>query len=328
MLSPMMIMSLFILILSTLSVIMSTNWPILWLMMELNMMMFIPFLNFKKMNIESEGSVKYFLCQSMGSALLIYSTISLNNNYYFYFFMMMALCMKLGSFPCYFWFISVMKASNWISCSMLMTWQKIAPLYVLVTMMDTYNSPMYQIALINMLVGGMFGMSQTDMRSLLAYSSVAHLGWMFMISFFMYKFYTLMYFILYLMLIAPMCMILMTMNPKSMNEAFNMNNMNPTTKFIFMVMILSLAGLPPMSGFMLKMIALYYVSYVEMNTAIVMCVISMMSLYMYLMMSLSSLFWFKSHMSQKSKLLSMKFLVMSMFMTPFMVIYYALTFLN
>nr|FAA04233.1 TPA: NADH dehydrogenase subunit 2 [Triannulata magna] len=328
MLNPMMNMTMFMLSLSTMLVITSSNWPIMWLMMEFNMMMFIPWLNFKFMNNESEASIKYFLCQALASTLLIFSSIYMSTSSMSYFMLMMALCLKIGSFPCYFWFVSVMKSSNWVSCTMLMTWQKIAPLLIITKFMIQTNKMMFIVSMMNIIVGGMFGMNQTDLRSLLAYSSVAHLGWMFMLLNFSFFMYTWEYFLLYLMIIMPMSMILLMANMKTNNDMFNMNKMNTTLKLLFMLFILSLAGLPPLSGFLLKLIALYPISMISLNTAIMMVLISMMSLYMYLMMIMSSTFMSKHMMNQKSKKLMMKISVMNMLLLPLLIIMYALTLLN
>lgn len=65
---------------------------------------------------------------------------------------------------------------------MLATWQKVAPLLLITSLIEI--SALYSIVLLisliagtSSLVGGIGGINQTQIRAILAYSSVGHLGW-------------------------------------------------------------------------------------------------------------------------------------------------------
>ena len=69
----------------------------------------------------------------------------------------------------------------WFSCLLLATWQKVAPLFLVVSFVnDVY---IYRAILVlcflavgSSLVGGVGGINQTQVRALIAYSSIGHLG--------------------------------------------------------------------------------------------------------------------------------------------------------
>lgn len=91
------------------------------------------------------------------------------------------LCVKLGLFPFHYWLPRVMAGLPWVSCLLLATWQKFAPLFLMLCLLELSRS--YLIACVvcfigmgSSLVGGLGGMNQTQIRALLAYSSIGHLG--------------------------------------------------------------------------------------------------------------------------------------------------------
>lgn len=58
------------------------------------------------------------------------------------------------------------------------TWQKLAP-FVLLSQLQGPNTAtlMISLGLLSTLIGGCGGLNQTQTRKILAYSSIAHLGW-------------------------------------------------------------------------------------------------------------------------------------------------------
>nr|FAA04175.1 TPA: NADH dehydrogenase subunit 2 [Bdellodrilus illuminatus] len=328
MFNPMMNMAMFMLLLSTTLVVLSSSWLMMWLLMEFNMMMFIPFLNFKIMNNEVEASIKYFLAQATGSAILIFSTIPINPNYYSYYMLLFALFMKIGSAPCYFWFVSVMKASNWMTCSLLMTWQKLAPLYMMSKISLSLNFMFMLVSLANILIGGMFGLNQSSMKSLLAYSSVSHLGWMMMLMHHTCMMSMWKYLTIYLMILMPLCCMMIKMSPKNNNQLFNISIMNNTSSILMSIMLLSLAGVPPLSGFLLKLMALFPITLLNMNHSIIMVMFSIFSLYMYLSLMLPGTLITNISTKLYSYKMMMKVSLMNMFLIPAILILYAMTIFN
>ncbi len=172
----------------------SIHWLRIWAGLEINLIGFLPMLVYQKRISERESGVKYFIVQALGSRFLVLGSLMAFNSsftwdYYFEFsfrtlgFMVLAagLCVKLGLFPFHYWLPSVMAGLPWLSCLLLATWQKIAPLFLLLCLLEL--NKVYRITFIfciiragRSLVGGFGGINQTQVRALLAYSSIGHLG--------------------------------------------------------------------------------------------------------------------------------------------------------
>lgn len=326
--NPIINITLFFLVLRTLIVVISSRWFIIWLIIEFNIIIFIPWMNYKNINLESEASIKYFLCQALGSAIIIYSSMHLRRNMVDKYALIIALCLKIGRFPCYMWFISVIKSSNWISCTILITWQKIAPLFIISKFILNIGNFILIISILNILIGGIFGINQTDLRSILAYSRVAHLGWIFILYNYQFFIYIWEYFFIYLILVIPICIIYININPKTGIELFNINILNQKSKLIVTIIMLSLAGLPPLSGFLLKLIALFPISNIRINVTILIVILSVLSLYIYISFMLPTSIIIKPSLNQKSITVWFKLVLINTFMLPIIIFLYALTILN
>nr|FAA04221.1 TPA: NADH dehydrogenase subunit 2 [Lumbriculus variegatus] len=280
------------LISSTMLALTSTSWVCVWMMMELNLMSFIPILMSSNQNMETEASIKYFLVQALGSAMLLLASYSIyftsNLSSFLNLILMLALLLKLGSFPAFFWFPSVMASINWTSSLILSTWQKIAPI-TLISMILTYNSQQTfaLIAGMNSLIGGIMGMNQTNLRKLLAYSSINHMGWMMSMLYINMPMFCMMYFSLYVMLVLPIFYILICSS--TMKQSSNMLNKSKELQLTMIILLLSLAGLPPLTGFLPKLCVMILL--MDFNTPLLMVLIlgSLMTLYFYLMLAISIL---------------------------------------
>nr|YP_009465591.1 NADH dehydrogenase subunit 2 [Eurydema maracandica]AUZ97272.1 NADH dehydrogenase subunit 2 [Eurydema maracandica] len=244
------------LVISTMITLSSNNWISMWVGLELNMMSFIPLIVNKINKSSSEAAMIYFLVQSISSMLLImmvmlllYKYLLINNNI----FMMIniSLLIKLGAAPFHMWLPEVMSKMEWSKCIILMTWQKIAPLF----MMSNLNSS----SIINMSIiwsvgiGSLGGINQSSLRKMMGYSSINHLGWMLAINKSMNLW--IMYLMIYSIMILLMCMMFMNYKMYFINQMTSLN-MNNTEKISLFIMMLSMGGLPPFIGFLPKWITI------------------------------------------------------------------------
>lgn len=148
------------------------------------MMGFIPFVGVRG-KIISERVFKYFLVQAIGSLILF--IVGLIGRTFFGYWMFVydflfrggiivfLMSLKLGARPFHSWFISVREGLDWVSLRVLMTWQKLAPLG-LIMISGWRIVSVILIGLISVLIGGLGGLNQLIVRKILAYSSVSHLG--------------------------------------------------------------------------------------------------------------------------------------------------------
>nr|BDQ43810.1 NADH dehydrogenase subunit 2 [Metaphire communissima] len=286
--SPATMLTMSTLITSTVMAMSSTNWMFLWASMELNLLSFIPILMSSKLNQEIEGSIKYFLAQALGSALLLTSSIMLWSPYSIWpsmmpLILMVSLLLKLGSAPCHFWYPSVMASISWISCTILSSWQKLAPLTILVFF--TSQTPKTMIPLmagLNALLGGIMGMNQSQLRTIMAYSSIGHLGWMMSFMLMDKPLMSMLYFTIYCSLIIPLFMIMNSMNLMTTKQLSKVTMISPTTQLMLSILLISLAGLPPLTGFMPKLLAITMLTSFNAPLIFILILGSLMNLFFYL----------------------------------------------
>nr|BDQ43758.1 NADH dehydrogenase subunit 2 [Metaphire communissima] len=286
--SPATMLTMSTLITSTIMAMSSTNWMFLWASMELNLLSFIPILMSSKLNQEIEGSIKYFLAQALGSALLLTSSIMLWSPYSIWpsmmpLILMVSLLLKLGSAPCHFWYPSVMASISWISCTILSSWQKLAPLTILVFF--TSQAPKTMIPLmagLNALLGGVMGMNQSQLRTIMAYSSIGHLGWMMSFMLMDKPLMSMLYFTIYCSLIIPLFMIMSSMNLMTTKQLSKVTMISPTTQLMLSILLISLAGLPPLTGFMPKLLAITMLTSFNAPLIFILILGSLMNLFFYL----------------------------------------------
>nr|YP_010454203.1 NADH dehydrogenase subunit 2 [Sepiola intermedia]QXJ42232.1 NADH dehydrogenase subunit 2 [Sepiola intermedia] len=280
-----------IMILGTLFSLSSSHWMTMWMGLEMNLMGFLPLMNIKGKNLEAEASMKYFIIQSMSSSMLIFSSIMMyiyNMTWYSMFNNMMtilillSLVLKLGGAPLHFWLPNISKQMPWSILFLLLTWQKLAPLFML-SLMNSNFMLIMAISVMSTLMGSLMALNQTNLQLIITYSSISHLGWMMTVILFNNSL-TLFYFINYIIISIPL-MHLISSNLG--NHLFMLTQKNNMNNMIIISLILSLAGLPPLLGFMSKLIVL--ISLINMKLFILsmfMLLGTLISLYFYLNMSL------------------------------------------
>nr|AZA05016.1 NADH dehydrogenase subunit 2 [Anthrenus verbasci] len=292
----------------TLITVSSSSWLGMWMGLEINLLSITPLLSSIKNQMESEATMKYFITQAMASAILIMAiivnmqkeTISpmINST-----IMNMAILTKMGAAPFHFWFPEVMEGLSWMNGLIMLTWQKIAPMIIL---MYSYK----MIALISMaivssmLISGVMGINQTSLRKIMAYSSINHIGWM-ISSMIMIQSIWIIYLTIYSTITTAVTIIMKTMNTFHMNQLINaMNNKKPL-KMLFIMNFLSMGGLPPFIGFFPKWITINFLvnsNFIVMS--LMMIVMTLMTLYFYMRITFSALVMKTTEMNLK--LLSLK----------------------
>nr|ALO76928.1 NADH deshydrogenase subunit 2 [Habrocerus capillaricornis] len=234
----------------------SNTWMGMWMGLEINLLSIIPLMNNNKNIFASEASMKYFVTQALASSIIMFSIIMmckfksfiwLNNSFMMTF--NSALLTKMGTAPFHFWFPEVLEGLSWMNCLILLTWQKIAPM---VLIMFNLSFPLFfSIIIVTcMLVGGIMGFNQISMRKIMAYSSINHIGWMLAAMFFINSIWTY-YFIIYSMISINLIFMLKILNIFFIKQLISIN-LNFVSKFLFIFNFMSLGGLPPFLGFMPK----------------------------------------------------------------------------
>nr|AUW38569.1 NADH dehydrogenase subunit 2 [Agonosoma flavolineatum] len=258
----------------------SNNWISMWMGLEINMMAFIPIINQKNKN-SPQAMMMYFLTQSISSMILMFSIImnSLEPNMMINNLTLISLLIKMGAAPFHMWLPEIMTNMSWTSATLLMTWQKLAPM-MMINSMNYNNKIMYISIIMSITVGAIGGLNQMSLRKIMGYSSINHLGWMLSLSKIKNNWIT--YIMIYSIMVTMICWMFNQNNMMHINQinSLSMTNMEKMNYFIAMM---SLGGLPPFLGFMPKWLVIQ--TLIENKMFIMMMIMimfSLISLYYYM----------------------------------------------
>nr|YP_010286566.1 NADH dehydrogenase subunit 2 [Chlorophanus auripes]UKT60156.1 NADH dehydrogenase subunit 2 [Chlorophanus auripes] len=311
-------------IISTFICISAYSWLSAWIGLEINLLSFIPLLKNQKNKFASEASLKYFIVQVMASSILLFSIIIfmstknyLNSMMGFSETLLMstALLMKLGAAPFHFWLPEVVSGLNWFNIYIILTWQKIAPMVLLTYHIKTNLMFFSSIIIISSIISGISGLNQIDLRKIMAYSSINHMGWM-ISSLFYSSMNCFNYFCVYCLINLNIILILKYVNVFFLNQLTSILSHNKKLKFFFMLNFLSLGGLPPFIGFLPKWLTINNLinnNFYLLSTILI--IFTLISLYFYLRITFSSMTIF----SQES---------LTFFLTKMNYFYFFLNFLS
>nr|ABP52129.1 NADH dehydrogenase subunit 2 [Anolis cristatellus] len=272
----------------------SFHWLMAWVGLELNTLAIIPTISSLHHPRSTEAATKYFLTQAAASAMILFSSMinawntgtwditqmsyAPSNT-----LLLLALALKLGLAPAHFWLPEVLQGSTLFTALIITTWQKLAPMSLIY--MCTNNLPpviLLTLGIISSAVGGWSGLNQTQTRKIMAYSSIAHLGWMAMIASIMTNI-MVMNLMIYLMMTTTLFASLIYSKSKTIQDTTTIWTTSPILTIITMLTFLSLGGLPPLTGFLPKWLVLEEL--VKQNLtplATAMAISALLSLFFYL----------------------------------------------
>nr|YP_009434350.1 NADH dehydrogenase subunit 2 [Odontobutis haifengensis]ATE80920.1 NADH dehydrogenase subunit 2 [Odontobutis haifengensis] len=275
---------------------MSSHWLLAWMGLEINTLAIIPLMAQHHHPRATEATIKYFLTQAMAASTLLFANTTnawLTGQWDIQqmthpiptTMTTLALALKIGLAPLHTWLPEVLQGLNLATGLILSTWQKLAP-FALLTQLPALNQTIITtMALLSALVGGWGGLNQTQLRKMLAYSSTAHLGWVILV----------LQYSLVLALLSLTTYILMTSSAFltfKLNNTTNINALStswakaPATATMTPLILLSLGGLPPLTGFMPKWLILQELTKQKIPlTATLMALAALLSLYFYLRLS-------------------------------------------
>nr|ACY36664.1 NADH dehydrogenase subunit 2 [Crocidura grayi halconus] len=286
--------------LGTSIVMTSSHWFMTWLGFEMNMMAIVPILMKKYSPRSMEAATKYFLTQATASMILMltiiinlmYSgqwTIKNMENYTASTLITIALVMKLGLAPFHFWVPEVTQGVSLNSGLILLTWQKIAPLTLLYQIYSSINTNLLLLmSLTSIMIGGWGGLNQTQLRKIMAYSSIAHMGWMMMILIYNPNL-SLLNLLLYIFMTSSMFMLLIFTSTTTTLSLSLTWNKTPIITIMSLITLLSLGGLPPLTGFMPKWMIIQELT--KNNSVILptlMAILALLNLFFYMRLTYST----------------------------------------
>nr|AAV67538.1 NADH dehydrogenase subunit 2 [Anolis porcatus] len=272
----------------------SYHWLMAWVGLEMNTLAIIPIISTMHHPRSTEAATKYFLTQAAASALILFSSMTnaWNSGSWditqtltppSHILLTMALAMKLGLAPMHFWLPEVIQGSTMTTAFIITTWQKLAPMSLIFLTMNNLSTTIFLLmGLLSSLIGGWGGLNQTQTRKIMAYSSIAHLGWMATISSIMTNI-LIMNLLIYLIMTTSMFISLIISKSKTIQNTASAWTLSPTLTIIMMLSLLSLGGLPPLTGFVPKWLIMEELILQNFNLlATMMAMSSLLSLFFYL----------------------------------------------
>nr|YP_161209.1 NADH dehydrogenase subunit 2 [Pseudocheirus peregrinus]CAG26395.1 NADH dehydrogenase subunit 2 [Pseudocheirus peregrinus] len=274
--------------------LLSNHWLLAWMGLEINTLAIIPMMTHPNHPRSTESAIKYFLTQATASMMIMFAIIynAWTTNQWTLFqmsdisastLMTIALAMKLGLAPFHFWVPEVTQGIPLLSGMVLLTWQKVAPMSLLYQISPSLNMKILTtLAITSTLLGGWGGLNQTHLRKILAYSSIAHVGWMTIIIL-INPTMTLVNLLIY---IFSTLTLFLALNLSSTTKIKSISNLwtksTPMTIIIFLT-LLSLGGLPPLTGFMPKWLILQeLVAHKNVLMATLMALSALLNLFFYM----------------------------------------------
>nr|YP_007624463.1 NADH dehydrogenase subunit 2 [Bambusicola fytchii]ACR44367.1 NADH dehydrogenase subunit 2 [Bambusicola fytchii] len=302
------------LIMGTSITISSNHWVLAWTGLEINTLAIIPLISKSHHPRAIEAAIKYFLTQSTASALILFSSMSNAwstgqwditqlNHPTSCLVLTMAIAIKLGLVPFHFWFPEVLQGSSLTTALLLSTLMKLPPMTLLLLTSQSLNPALLTLlAISSALVGGWMGLNQTQTRKILAFSSISHLGWMIMVISYNPKLTTLT-FILYMVMTTTVFLSLAQIKVLKLSTMLISWTKTPMLNATVMLTLLSLAGLPPLTGFMPKWLIIQELTKQEMTpAATIITMLSLLSLFFYLRLAYHSTITLPPNSSNHMKL--------------------------
>lgn len=222
----------------------------------------------------SEAGLKYFILGALSSGfyllgltILFLSGFSLNlkdliilSNEYInntaLILISLSFCFKLSLFPLHFWIPDIYEGSSWDIVSLISSLPKISVLSVIIQLL--INSQMLLgFSIISIIIGTLGSLNQSKIKRLLGYSGISHIG------FIMLGFTLLtkqgfvisnLYLIIYMLTMISVFILIIysNFNSKFIIELGGLKFVNKVLSMTLILLILSIAGIPPLSGFISK----------------------------------------------------------------------------
>nr|BAJ53347.1 NADH dehydrogenase subunit 2 [Pristomyrmex punctatus] len=274
----------------------------IWFFLEISNFLFITLM---MMSMKNKHPIFFYFIIQMSSSLMMImlfttSNMSYFNHFFNEFLIIIIMMLKLNIPPFHFWLPMIANYLPWIILLTMMTLQKIIP-FLMLSLFNLKSIIIYYILLSCSLLPPMMIMKSKSIKTTMSYSSINQMSWLSLINMFE-PYLWLKYFILYsfilLMLFKYFKETNISMNFKKFNYKFNDNKMTILTYFF----MLTLAGMPPFSFFIMKWFVVYSLTFnmFFFSIMIIMIISSLFMMYLYLNLMIFSLYFYKT----KTKLYS------------------------
>lgn len=161
-----------------------------------------------------------------------------------------SIIIKIGLYPFYFWALDIRKILRWINIIVLITWQKIIPIFILIKILKKIN--IWWILIISIFIINIILIKISNTKIILISSSLIHSRWIILSS----KF--LIYFPLIYLTIYSIILMINTKLIKIRNRLkLPFQKLEKKNKNLLIISIFRIRGIPPSIGFFIKITIIY-----------------------------------------------------------------------
>nr|ACL82517.1 NADH dehydrogenase subunit 2 [Kenopia striata] len=302
------------LLLGTTITISSNHWITAWAGLEINTLAILPLISQSHHPRAIEAATKYFLTQAAASTLVLFA--SMTNSWYTgqwditqlthpmsCLILTSAIAMKLGLVPFHFWFPEVMQGSPLTTGLLLSTVMKLPPMSLFfMTSHSLDQTLLTYMAIASTALGGWMGLNQTQTRKILAFSSISHLGWMTIVISYNPKL-TMLNFYLYILMTSAAFLTLNSIKTLKLSTLMTTWAKTPALSAMLLLTLLSLAGLPPLTGFLPKWLIIQELTKQNMApAATAISLLSLLGLFFYMRLAYCATITLPPHTTNHMKL--------------------------
>ena len=240
----------------------------------------------------SEAAMKYFILGALGSGMLLYGMSllygltgsleigvvrnalgpeSVNNAAVIMalIFVLSSMAFKMGAVPFHMWVPDVYHGSPTSTTTLISTAPKLAGFAIIMRLLvggledlhSVWIDMIIIIAILSIAIGNLIAIAQTNFKRMLAYSAISHIGFMFLgvlvgnsIGYSAALFYILVY---ALMSLGGFGMIMLLsrngFEAEELSDLKGLNKTHPWYAFLLLLLMFSMAGIPPTIGFVAKL---------------------------------------------------------------------------
>ncbi len=272
--------------------------------------------------VATEAAMKYFILGAIASGMLLYGMsiiygitgslalgevaaavfMSTGNETILSFglvFLIIGIGFKFGAVPFHMWLPDVYHGAPTAMTLFIAAAPKIAAFAMLVRLLveglidlhSDWQDMLIMLAVLSMIVGNVVAIAQTNLKRMLAYSTISHVGFLLMgvlsgtqEGFAASLFYTLIY---ALMTLGAFGMILLLSRQgyeaENIEDFKGLSRKQPWFALMMMILMFSMAGIPPLAGFYAKLLVIKSVIDVDLlSVAIVAVITSVIGAFYYL----------------------------------------------
>lgn len=188
-------------------------------------------------------------------------------------FIVVAIAFKFGAVPFHMWVPDVFEGSPTAVTTFIATVPKLAGFAMMVRLLyetlpllqSQWSALLMALAILSLVVGNLLAIVQTNIKRMFGYSAVAHVGFIFLgmslgttEGYTAALFYTITYALMSLGGFGVIALLERSGQAFDHIEALRgLNSRNPWLAFIMMLLLLSMAGVPPLLGFDAKLLILF-----------------------------------------------------------------------